>query len=210
LAQYYPKNAKSSTSNFKLNYTEAKPVSLKKVITGYNTTNNEWVNGLKLNNLRYYKTDFIPSNKSETNRRLLTQSSTDLLCIKEDCYTDLTEDNGFNIKHCRIFTNDAGKYLIIVYHSRQQIQVCEQLAEYIKTLNSLTEKVRLYGFSPEKETLTEDFIEVADKIEAVPLPEAIYNAYRATFKAINLDKKQPVSFVEPNSEINFNEVETEN
>ncbi len=69
------------------------------------------------------KNRFYSSNKSETNRRLLTHSSTDLLCIKEDCYTDLTEDNGFNIKQCRIFTNDAGKYLIIVYHSRQQIQV---------------------------------------------------------------------------------------
>ena len=170
----------------------------------------EDIPGYRQNSLRYFKTDFVPSLKSEENRRKLTQSSTDLLCIKEDCYTDLTEANGFNIKQCRIFTNDAGKYLIIVYHSRQQIQVCEQLAEYIKTLNSLTEKVRLYGFSPEKETLTEDFIEVADKIEAVPLPEALYNAYRATFKAIKLDKKQPVSFVEPNAEINFNEVEAEN
>jgi adenine-specific DNA-methyltransferase len=184
-----------------------------KIIEGYTNKANELVKGLSENNLRYYKCNepnFVPSFKSETNRRLLTQSSTDLLCIKEDCYTDLTEDNGFNIKQCRIYTNDAGKYLIIVYHSRQQIQVCEQLAEYIKTLNGLSEKVRLYGFSPEKETLTEDFIEVADKIEAVPLPEAIYNAYRATFKAIKLDKKRPVSFVEPNAEINFNEVEAEN
>ena len=182
----------------------------KKVIEGYTNNSDEFISGLAKNNLRYYKTEFIPSLRTETNKRLLTQSSTDLLCIKEDCYTELTEDTGFNIKQCRIFTNDAGKYLIIVYHSRQQIQVCEQLAEYIKTLNGLSEKVRLYGFSPEKETLTEDFIEVADKIEAVPLPEAIYNAYRATFKAIKLDKKQPVSFVEPNAEINFNEVEAEN
>ncbi len=181
-----------------------------KIIEGYSNKANEWVKGLSVNNLRYYKcneSNFVPSFKSETNRRLLTQSSTDLLCIKENCYTDLTEDTGFNIKQSRIFTNDAGKYLIIVYYSRQQIHVCEQLAEYIKTLNGLTEKVRLYGFSPEKETLTEDFIDVADKIEAIPLPEAIYNAYRATFKAIKLDKKQSVSFVEPNAEINFNEVE---
>jgi adenine-specific DNA-methyltransferase len=170
----------------------------------------EFVPGYSQNNLRYYKTEFVPCLRTVTNKRLLTQSSTDLLCIKEDCYTDLTEDNGFNIKKCRIFTNDAGKYLIIVYHSREQIQVYEQLAEYIKTLNGLSEKVRLYGFSPDKETLTEEFIEVADKIEAVPLPEAIYNAYRATFKAIKLDKKQSVSFVKPNAEINFNEVEAEN
>ena len=34
---------------------------------------------------------------------------------------------------------------------------------------------------------------VTDKIDAVPLPEAIYNAYRATFRPIKLDKKPPVS-----------------
>jgi adenine-specific DNA-methyltransferase len=116
-----------------------------------------------------------------------------LLCIKEDCYNDITEANGFNKKQCSILTNDMGKYLIIVYHSRQQLQVCDQLVDYIKTLKDASEKIKLYAFSPEKETLSEDFIEVADKIDAIPLPEAIYNAYRATFRAIKLDKKQPVS-----------------
>jgi adenine-specific DNA-methyltransferase len=116
-----------------------------------------------------------------------------LLCIKEDCYNDITEANGFNKKQCSILTNNTGKYLIVVYHSRQQLQVCDQLVGYIKTLKDISEKIRLYAFSPEKETLSEDFIEVADKIDAVPLPEAIYNAYRATFRAIKLDKKQPVS-----------------
>ena len=80
------------------------------------------------------------------------------------------------------------------------MQVCEQLTEYIKTLHTLSEKVRLYAFSPEKETLTDEFAEVADKIEALPLPEAIYNAYRATFRAIRLDKKPPVPItIEPDS-----------
>jgi len=165
----------------------------KRVINGYTNTKGVAVAGLTNNNFRFYKTEFVPSFKSEVNKRLLTQSSKDLLSIKENCYTDITEVQGFNIKQCRIFTNDKGKYLIIVFHSRQQLQVCELLTEYIKNIKDLSEKIRLYGFSPEKETLTEDFIEVADKIEAVPLPEAIYNAYRATFKAIKLDKKQPVS-----------------
>lgn len=145
------------------------------------------------NNLRYYKTEFIPSQKSELNKRLLTRASTDLLCIKEDCYIDITEINNFSTKQCKIFTNNIGKYMVIIYHSRQQLQVCDQLVGYIKTLKDISEKIRLYAFSPEKETLSEDFIEVADKIDAVPLPEAIYNAYRATFRAIKLDKKQPVS-----------------
>ena len=145
------------------------------------------------NNLRYYKTEFVPSQKSEINKRLLTNASTDLLCIREDCYIDITKINNFSKKQCKIFTNNFGKYLVVVYHSRQQLQVCDQIVDYIKTLKDISEKIRLYAFSPEKETLSEDFIEVADKIDAVPLPEAIYNAYRATFRAIKLDKKQPVS-----------------
>jgi len=165
----------------------------KRVINGYTKANGEKVNGLTNNNFRYYKTEFVPSLKSETNRRILTQASTDLLCIKEDCYTDITAPNGLNTKECRVFTSDTGKYLIIVYHSRQQLQVCNQLIAFIKTLDNLTGKIRLYGFSPEKETLTEDFIEVAGKIDAVPLPDAIYNAYRATFRTIKLDKKPPAS-----------------
>ncbi len=140
------------------------------------------------NNLRYYKTDFIPSSKSETNKRALTKASTELLCIKEDCYNDITITNGFNINQCRIITNDAGKYVLIVYHSRQQISVCEQLIRFIKSIDNLNEKIKIYGFSPEKETLTEDFNEVGPIIDAVPLPEAIYNAYRTTFRAIKLDK----------------------
>ena len=172
----------------------------KRVITGYNLNNNEWVPGLPGNNLRYYKCDFVPSLKSEENKRKLTKASTELLCIKEDCFVDITAANGFNSNQCRVFTNDRGKYLLVVYHSRQQLQACEQLIAYIQDLSDLSEKVKLYGFSPEKETLIEDFADVANKIEAVPLPEAIYNAYRATFRAIRLDKKPPLVRLENTTE----------
>lgn len=182
----------------------------KKVIEGYTNTNDEVVTGLNQNNLRYYKTEFVPSIKTETNKRILTQSSTDLLCIKENCYKDITEIKGFKKNQCRILTNEAGKYLIIIYHSRQQMQVCEQLVELIKSLDDLTEKIRLYGFSPEKETLNEDFIEVDSLVEALPLPEAIYNAYRSTFRVIKLDRKQQKeNIASENGEIN-NENDTEN
>ena len=89
------------------------------------------------------------------------------------------------------------KILIIVFYSRSQMQVCEQLIAFIKTVTS-SEKIRLYGFSPEKETLNEDFLEVKDKIDALPLPDAIYQAYRSTFRAIKLDKIQIKSSVENN------------
>lgn len=152
---------------------------------------NKEIEGLTNNNLRYFKNEFVPSSKNEQNKRLLTQASTELLCIKEDCYQDVTEKDGFNRLHCAIFTNGKGKCLVVVYHTRQINAVCEQLTNYIKGLE-INEKVKLYAFSPEKETLLEDFYDIQDKIDAVPLPEAIYNAYRATFRTLKLDKKPMV------------------
>ncbi|MFZ4583470.1 MAG: DNA methyltransferase, partial [Paludibacter sp.] len=161
----------------------------KRVIQGYTNAKGVNVAGLANNNLRYYRTEFVGSTKTEQNKRLLTQASTDLLCIKEDCYDDITADFGYTSLQCRIFTNKVGKYMVVVYHSRTQWQVCEQLIGTIKTLANRTEKVKLYGFSPEKETLIEDFAEVEELIEAVPLPESIYNAYRATFRILKLDRQ---------------------
>lgn len=160
----------------------------KRVIKGYTNTKGVKIEELKNNNLRYFKSEFVPSSKTEQNKRLLTQASTKLLCIKEDCYTDITESEGFNNSLCNIFTNGNSKYLVVVYHSRQINTVCEDLVQFIKGVET-TEKVKLYAFSPEKETLLEDFYDVQDKIYAVPLPEAIYNAYRATFRTLKLDKK---------------------
>jgi len=155
------------------------------------TKKGNFIKGLTNNNLRYYRTEFVGGTKTEQNKRLLTQASTDLLCIKEDCYDEITADYGYNPLQCRIFTNKVSKYMVVVYHSRTQWQVCEQLIATIKALENRTEKVKLYGFSPEKETLIEDFAEVEELIDAVPLPESIYNAYRATFRMLKLDKKLP-------------------
>ena len=57
-------------------------------------------------------------------------------------------------------------------------------------MGTLSQPIKIYAFSPEKESLAEEFNEVADKIEAIPLPDAIYNAYRNTFRLLKLNKKQ--------------------
>jgi adenine-specific DNA-methyltransferase len=161
----------------------------RRVIAGYTNAKDVAVAGLRHNNLRYYKTDFVPSQRSEENKRKITVAVTDQLCIKEDCYTDITTQQGLDDKLCRIYTDGRHKYMIVVYHSRHQSRVCAELVGYIQTLHTLSDRVRLYAFSPEKETLADEFADVADKIEALPLPEAVYHAYRATFRAIRLDKK---------------------
>ena len=142
------------------------------------------------NNLRYYKTAFVDREPSLQNKRQLTQLATELLCIKEDCYTEVKHQLSMNPKQAQIFTNNNGKYLVAIYHSRNQLQVQEQIITWVESLTHTTEKVRLYAFSPEKEVLAEEFYEVIEKVEVVPLPEAIYNAYLSTIKALKLDKKQ--------------------
>ena len=161
----------------------------KKLIEGYTNSKNKNIDGLGNNNLRYYRCGFVEREPSLINKRKLTCLATDLLCIKEDCYKEIIKEESFNQTQAQIFTNGAGKYLIAVYHSRQQLEVQENLIEFIDSLTDLKDKVRLYAFSPEKEALIEEFIDVADKIEAVPLPEAIYNAYLATLKSLKVDKK---------------------
>ena len=151
------------------------------------------------NNLRYYKAGFVPSERNEVNRRKLTLESTDLLCIKENCFFNVSKEFILNEKEAKLFTNGLGKYMMVVYHSRNQMEVIEKLTEIIPTIES-SEKIKVYAFSPEKETIEADFLSVADKIEAVPLPDSIYNAYRATFRILKLDKKQAKPVYEPTTE----------
>ena len=72
------------------------------------------------------------------------------------------------------------------------------MVSIIKNLET-TEKIKVYAFSPERETIEDDFFEVADSIDAVPLPDSIYNAYRATFRSLKLNKKEAKT-ITPNEE----------
>ncbi|AEI46562.1 site-specific DNA-methyltransferase [Runella slithyformis] len=159
----------------------------KRVIEGYTNAKGAWVEGLGGNNLRYYRGGFVPSLKSEANKRLLTQASTELLCLKENCYHEITAEYALDPRQARIFRDDADAYMVVVYHSRQQAEVCEALVGIIQGLSS-TQKIKVYGFSPEKDILVEEFYGVQDRIEAIPLPDAIYNAYKATFRIMGLDR----------------------
>lgn len=161
----------------------------KRVIQGYTNAKGNHVEGLINNNLRYYQSDFIPSARTEVNRRLLTARSTELLCIKENCYHCITADFGMNPKQAQLFTDLLGRYMVVIYHSRNMEAVVEKLTEVIQGLET-TEKVKIYAFSPEKDSIEDDFFTVQDKIETVPLPDSIYNAYRATFRTLKLSQNQ--------------------
>jgi adenine-specific DNA-methyltransferase len=159
----------------------------RRVIEGYTNAKGVAVAGLAGNNLRYYRAGYVPSLKTEANKRALTQASTELLCLKENCYNDLTEVHGLAPSQVRVFGGEGGRLLVVVYYSRQMLAVMEQLVAVVETIDR-SQHIKVYAFGPEKETLVEDLYPIADRIEIVPLPDAIYQAYRACFRTLKLDR----------------------
>ena len=147
----------------------------KRVINGYTTPKGVDISGLKANTLRYFKTDYIPRDRTQKNMRALVAAATDLLCIKEDLYEEHNTFGRFKLKPqlARYFSNRQ-KHMLIIYRE----ELIDEIAEEIKTLDFGKSRLKVYVFSPGRYAFTDNFIEVEDKVELVALPAAIYDAYQ--------------------------------
>lgn len=147
----------------------------KRVIEGYKTPKGVEVEGLKHNNLRYYKTDFVGRERTQRNMRALVNAATDLLCIKEDLYDEKNTFGRWTLKpqYVRYFDNGT-KRMLIIYRE----ELVDEIAEEIKTLDFGGKKLKIYIFSPGRYAFSDNFVEVEDKVELIALPAAIYDAYK--------------------------------
>lgn len=146
----------------------------KRVIRGYTKPNGEKVEGLHDNNLRYYRTEFISRSRTPRNMQRLVELSTDMLCIKEDLYAEQPEFGGMRIvpRVFRYFAEGERKMLII--YREEYIEEIVRLIAKVET----TAPIRVYVFSPCEDPSSELFEPVAEKVEPVALPAAIYNTYK--------------------------------
>lgn len=142
---------------------------ISKVINGYKNTNGEKIEGLG-GNLKYFKTDFVPAQPTDKNKRNLVSKSADMLCIKEDIF-DLLIDNGLDFK---IFQKDA-KYLGVIFNE-------EALDEFKKKANSLEGQFIIYVFSYGEFAPEKEFSDMKNKYTVRPIPEVILKIYREIFK----------------------------
>lgn len=147
----------------------------KRVINGYTTPKGEEVEGLHANTLRYYKTDFISRDQSPRNMRTLVAASTDLLCIKNDIYTEADfVGKKLNKKIVRYF-EDRRSRMLVIYDERAIGAIVELLGAVEIDERG---KIKVYTFSPSRYAFDDEFMEVADKVELCALPAAIYDAYK--------------------------------
>ncbi len=164
----------------------------RRVIQGYANAKGEKVAGLTNNNLRYYRTEFVGSAKTTKNKKELTRLATELLCIKEDIYTEIGQMAGFvfDADTARCFCAD-NKYMLVIYDE----EMIEELVPVIAAIPT-KHKIKIYVFAPGQYPFTEEFEEVLDKVELCALPDAIYKAYasvlpKKTSKRHAADETQP-------------------
>lgn len=146
----------------------------KRVIQGYTKPNGETVEGLHDNNLRYYRTDFVGRRRTPQNMRRLMLLASDMLCIKENLYTEHDEfgdmptlENGFR------YFSDGNKQMLIVYNEEAVYPLVDALEDM-----DVATPIIIYVFSPGNDAWNYEFESVADKVRLTALPAAIYNAYK--------------------------------
>jgi adenine-specific DNA-methyltransferase len=168
-----------------------------RVINGYINDDKEVLIPSKHNNLRYYKTDFVERETSLTNKRKLTQLSTELLCIKEDCYTEVTIKLE-KVNWHKFFTNGNGNYVYVIYDDMYIEDSVAHLSSFIE--QNPEAQIKVYVFANGPYPYTEEFESIAGNIELAALPDAIYKAYQNILPKQNkefvpeLEEESPVEF----------------
>lgn len=144
------------------------------VINGYTDLNNEEVLGLTKNNLRYYRTGFVGRSRSMQNMRKLVNLATDMLCIKENLYTEQNTFGGQKTyKGIFRYFDDGKKQMLIIYRE----EAIDELVDIIYDMD-IPQPIKVYVFSPSEDPWEGSFNDVSDKVELCALPQAIYNTYR--------------------------------
>lgn len=150
----------------------------KKVIQGYTTPKGEEVEGLKNNTLRYYRTDFVPREQTNKNKRALMAAATDLLCIKNDVYTEQNTFGGRKLKPNAARYFDNGKTQMLLIYNELAV---EAFASMLKEME-VEGKIKIYVFSNNRYAYNDNFENVLDKVELCALPAAIYDTYKKVLK----------------------------
>ncbi len=148
---------------------------LKKVIKGYKNSKNEKITGLG-GNLKYFKTSFVDSEPTDQNKKIMVEQSTEILCLKENCFELIKEGKQF-----KNFKNYSGHYLGIIYYY-------DGIEPFKKEILKLNKKINTYVFSLTDEIDDEEFIEVDQLVTLKPIPSAILNVYRRIFAYVQTKK----------------------
>ena len=101
---------------------------------------------------------------------MLVDKSTEMLCLKEDCFDEVKKGNEF-----KIFKNSKDKHLGIIYDD-------DGIEAFKKEAKKLNKKIVVFVFSLDESAREEEFEDVEDLVELKPIPAVILNVYKRIFK----------------------------
>ena len=143
---------------------------IKKVIKKLASEENEKLVKFMPGNLKYFKTDFVDAELTDSNKEKMVKKSTDMLCLKEDCFEEITHGNNF-----KVFTDNKEKWLGIVYGD-------DGINSIKKIIAKLNKKLIVYVFSLDDSAREDQFEDVKNLVELRPIPAVILNVYKRIFK----------------------------
>lgn len=141
---------------------------LKKVIKGYKNAKDENIAGLG-GNLKYYACDFVEAEPTDRNKRKLVSESTEMLCIRENTFELVQDEDDF-----KIFRNSK-RYLGIVFYE-------EAINDFKKAIKKIKGHFNTYVFSVSDDPHEKQFADVKSKVTLCAIPEVILKVYREIFK----------------------------
>ncbi len=127
-------------------------------------------------NLKYFTTFFVDSEPTDQNKKIMVEQSTEMLCLKEDCFELVKKGNQF-----KIFKNHNDQYLGIIYYY-------DGIEPFQKEILKIGKKINTYVFSFTDEINEDEFEQVRSLITLKPIPSAILNIYRQMFPYVQTKK----------------------
>ena len=120
--------------------------------------------------LKYFKTDFVDAEPTDKNKRKMVAKSTEMLCLKEECFEEVKKGTDF-----KIFKNSQDKHLGIIYDD-------DGIEPFKKEVKKLNKQFVVYVFSLDESAREEEFEDMNGNVELRPIPAVILNVYKRIFK----------------------------
>ncbi|MCW4024137.1 MAG: site-specific DNA-methyltransferase [Candidatus Bathyarchaeota archaeon] len=141
---------------------------IKNVVEGYTSLKRGRVKGSQ-GHLKYFRTDFVDAEPTDINKKRLVEKSTEMLCLKENCFEDTKIGQDF-----KLFSNRQRKNLGIIYSE-------EGIEPFKQEVKALKKKFLVYVFSLDENARDEEFEDVAEFVQLKPIPAVILNVYKRIF-----------------------------
>ncbi len=137
---------------------------LKKVMEGYRNARGQDVEGLG-GKLRYFKTDFVPDENTDANKKLITERATAMLCLREGTFDEVEKKANWEIYR------SGEKHTAILYEP-------EEIEPFSKRIEETEGAVSIYVFSLGNDTYAEAFAGLEGRATLCAVPESILKVYR--------------------------------